>query len=323
MPAICVVLPVYNAEKTLSAALDSILSQDFADYSVIVVDDGSTDTTPAILENYTDTKILVLTNEQNRGIEYSLNRGVTAADCDYIVRMDSDDVSVPERFSAQVKFFEQNSKVWVLGSWAELLHADGSSSLACTPLTNDAIRSRLFFHAPFVHPSVAIRRFVFDKIKYSDKYPAAEDFELWSRLALVHDCRMENLPLALLKYRFYGPTISLLQKEKQQQSSSRVRAKFLQRFGILDTNCISLHNAVAEHDYRLPVDWDFVERLEHWFDLLLKRNRELKYCDQRCMCKEFKERYLILAEHVRDLQPDVYAQMQSRSKVFDGAGHVF
>ena len=115
-PAISVILPVYNGEKFLHRAIQSILHQSFPDFGLIIINDGSTDRTGEIIGFETDLRIVYIKNEVNRGLIYSLNKGIDLAKGKYIARMDADDICLPERFYRQTSFLENHDDIAVVAS---------------------------------------------------------------------------------------------------------------------------------------------------------------------------------------------------------------
>ena len=326
MPAISVIMPVYNAATTLRQAIDSVLAQTYMDFSLIIIDDGSTDNSREIVQSYHDSRIIYLLNKQNEGIEYSLNRGIAAAikpsiakailkaDCQYVFRMDSDDICLPQRFAMQLEFMQANPNTWVLGTWAEMLHENGSSSLGCMPLGNNNIRARMLFHAPLIHPSCVVRREVFEKINYSSKYPAAEDYDLWCKLALNPQCQFNCLPHALLKYRLSEQSISVSRRELQCESTRQVRKSFLQRLGFINFNNpgdLKIHNSWADQEYDIPFREEIVKNIEDWAFFLLAQNKQNNYCSPAALQLELGRRYLALAQAIGANQPELASKMRA------------
>jgi len=106
-PKISVIMSVYNGEKYLGEAIDSVLGQTFTDFDFIIVNDGSTDGSPGIIQSYRDERIRVINNEKNIGLTKSLNKAIKESGGEYIARQDADDISLPERFEEQVWFLEE------------------------------------------------------------------------------------------------------------------------------------------------------------------------------------------------------------------------
>ena len=202
VPMVSVLLPVYNGGKYLKEAIDSILSQSFADFELIAIDDGSCDDSFHVLSAYKDPRIRIF-RQGNRGLAATLNRAISLSGGMYLARQDQDDISLPERFAKQVKFLQENPECGMVGTWAEIF-----SSTECGrryhrhPADDATIRFHLFFDNPFVHSSTMIRKSIIDDVGGYSTDPARqppEDYELWSRLS--RKCRLANIPEVLVRYR--------------------------------------------------------------------------------------------------------------------------
>ncbi len=209
LPLVSAVLAVYNGEDYLKQSIDSILAQTFTDFELIIIDDGSTDSTAGIIEGYADRRIRAL-NQPNQGLAAALNKGIKLAGGKYIARQDHDDMAYPERFAKQVDFLEQHERCGLIGAWAEIWQEDRPSQRAHThPTENEVLKFDLIFNNPFVHSSVMLRKSALDKVGlYStdpDRQPP-EDYELWSRIAREYD--VANLPEILEIYREVPGSIS-------------------------------------------------------------------------------------------------------------------
>jgi GT2 family glycosyltransferase len=178
-------MAVLNGERHLREAIDSILRQTFTSFELIVVDDGSTDGTAAILQSYVDPRLRVLTNTVNQGLSRSLNAGIALARGRYIARLDADDVAHPERLAKQVDFIERYPDVSLLGAWCTLVDDDGRRiGERRGPCTDAEIRWTLQFCTPFAHSSVMFRRPSGSAGgPYDESLVYAMDYDLWSRLA--------------------------------------------------------------------------------------------------------------------------------------------
>jgi len=208
-PLVSVILPVYNGEKYLEEAIESILNQTYKNYELIVVDDGSTDSSRAIVEGFNDKRLKVV-RQSNQGLSRALNRGLRESNGKYIARMDSDDVSMPKRLEKQVEFLENAKEVALIGTWADIWLEGTKSQRAHRHPTNDLIlHFELLFNNPFVHSSVMIRKSVLEEVggycENKDITPP-EDFELWSRIARKH--QLGNIGETLHRYREVAGSIS-------------------------------------------------------------------------------------------------------------------
>jgi hypothetical protein len=152
-----VVLSVYNAMPYLSEAVESILRQTYEDFSLIIINDGSTDGSLEHLRSLEDPRI-VLIDQENMGLGFSLNVGLRLCKSKYVARMDADDVSLPGRFAAQIEFLEANPNIVMVGTQVEFLIRNRVQKALRVPTNHDDIRSRLFVgRAGLCHPSVMFR----------------------------------------------------------------------------------------------------------------------------------------------------------------------
>jgi glycosyltransferase involved in cell wall biosynthesis len=201
-PLVSVVMSVYNSEKTLARAMDSMLSQTYQNIEIIIVDDASEDCSLEMLKEYAknNNKIKLIHNNKNMGLAWSLNNAILNSKGLYIARMDSDDKSYKNRIEKQVIFLENNLKVDVLGTASKYVELDYS-------LIKDVIMPRyheecvaiLSKTTPFIHPTVMIRRTFFDKVGLYDKtLRKAQDYELWARGMRLGN--YANIPDILFEY---------------------------------------------------------------------------------------------------------------------------
>lgn len=199
---ISVLLPVYNCPSYVGAAIESILAQTHSDFEFLIIDDGSTDETPSLLQKYTDSRIRHV-RHANRGLAGTLNVGIELARGEFIARQDQDDLSHPERLEKQLAYLQANPSCVLLGTAAEILEEENRSGrFHRHPTDSTRLRYELLFNNPFVHSSVMFPRAVVrDEGGYStdpSRQPP-EDYELWSRLARRGP--VANLPEPLLIYR--------------------------------------------------------------------------------------------------------------------------
>ena len=218
-PKITVLMPVYNGEKYLAEAIESILNQTYKDFDFLIINDGSTDNSVKIIESYNDPRIRLVKNKKNFGIVYSLNKGIDLAKGEYIARMDVDDVSLPERLEKQVAFVNYNPNIAVIGSYFNLIDKKGYYiGKIKWPI---GFENNLFYvligNNPVGHPGVMYRKKVVEEIgSYHGKYAPAEDFDLWLRIYL-NGYHCENIPEFLTDYRVHSEQESVLQKNTQRK----------------------------------------------------------------------------------------------------------
>jgi len=201
-PTVSVVMAVFNGERHLREAIDSVLGQTLRDFELIIVDDGSSDGTRAIIESYDDARICRIDNDRNIGLSRSLNRGIAAARGRYIARLDADDVSEPTRLDEQVYFLRSHPDVSIVGCRYAIID-DAGTIVGQRPVPCDDvdIRWMLDFCNPFAHSAVMIRRQALEREPgpYDESLVYAMDYDLWTRLA-AHG-RLANLSESLIRWR--------------------------------------------------------------------------------------------------------------------------
>jgi len=201
-PQVSVLLPVYNGVEFLGAAIESILNQSFADFELIIIDDGSTDNSQDVLDQLHNEKIR-LYHQQNRGLAVTLNRGIALSRGKFIARQDQDDRSLPDRLANQVTFLNNHEDCALVGTWSEIWRGDKKTErLHRNPIDNTTLKFELLFNNPFVHSSVMLRKEALTLVGGYSSDPLRqppEDYELWSRIARHYN--VANIPEILHVYR--------------------------------------------------------------------------------------------------------------------------
>lgn len=259
---VSVLMPVYNGEKHLKEAVESILNQTYSNFEFIIINDGSTDGTAEILERYRqrDYRIQVY-GQSNHGLVMSLNRGLELAQGKYIARMDADDISLPERFAAQVSFMEKHPEIGICGTWVANI-GKGSAKSWTPPIDDATIRCQLLFNVPLVHPSVMMRRSLFSdlNLRYPD-YAHGEDYALWAQASLC--TKFANIPQVLFAYRHHDCQVGQVYRMAQITATKHVHRNLLERLGMHPTEEeMELHSALGES--RFLSDRKFIAQANAW-----------------------------------------------------------
>ena len=185
MAKVSVIMGVYNCEKTLREAIDSILNQTYSNWELIVCDDGSSDATYKIAEEYYKKysgKIILLRNEENKKLSYTLNRCLEAATGELIARMDGDDVSCPDRLQRQVDYLRQHPEIQLVGTGMRCFDENGFHCIMHPPAK--PCSKNLIQGTPFFHATILTYKYVYETIGgYCLKKRAerVEDIDLWFR----------------------------------------------------------------------------------------------------------------------------------------------
>lgn len=282
-PKVTVLMPVYNGEKYLKDAIESILWQDYSDFELLIVNDGSTDQSEKIILSFSDKRIRLVNNGSNIGLVNTLNKGLELAEGEYVARMDCDDISAKNRLSVQVNYMEANTNVAACGSFYYLL-LNGKKALADFPIHQDEMNCFLIFNCPIAHPTVILRMSVIrnQKMKYRPEFLHAEDYDFWSRLTEV--ASIANVKDALLDYRVHPNQITQnerLQSDKNK-SLNAIRLRHLNLLGLHPTQEeMEIHHIVS--DGRKAIDEKMVVNAETWL---------LKIIDQNILQKKLNTDYL-------------------------------
>ncbi|MDO8927294.1 MAG: glycosyltransferase [Sideroxyarcus sp.] len=223
-PIVSVVMPVYNGERHLAEAIESILTQTFSNFELIIIDDGSTDGSLAILKEYEkrDARIRLIARE-NRNLATTLNDLIDLARGEWIARMDQDDIALPHRLERQLQWM-QETKADISGSWIKTFGTSGSSVLK-HPQTDAANKMELLFGSCFAHPTVMMKTALVKQLRYDKAWEKCEDYDLWERAARA-GWKMTNVPQVLLLYRQHGAQISSASLSKQLQLSQEIRHRY-------------------------------------------------------------------------------------------------
>lgn len=225
-PKVSVLMSVYNGERYLKEAVESILNQTFRDFEFIIIDDGSTDSSNAIIRSCDDPRVRLIKNEKNIGLTKSLNKGIDLCRGEYIARMDADDISLPMRLEKQFEY-ARNRKVSVLGTWAIDIDNNGNRiSVSKKPTSNPHIKAALLFYNPLIHSSIMIKSELLKRKKYDECFFSSQDYELWIRIRDGHT--FENLASNLIMFRWHGDQVSKGSKIEQSDNSDKAKSIYLE-----------------------------------------------------------------------------------------------
>ncbi|MGG1593052.1 glycosyltransferase family 2 protein [Terribacillus saccharophilus] len=213
-PKITVLMSAYNSEKTIVLALESILSQTFEDFEIIIVNDGSTDKTLEIISSYKDKRIRIINNESNYGLIHSLNLGIKKANGDYVARMDADDIANPDRLLKQLNILEKQKDIDIVSSNVRMF-SDKFKFIKKNTVSSaslEKLRTELLFQNRIFHPTVMIRSSLLKGYNYLSEHLYCEDYGLWQRLIKNHKFIIQDE--ILLNYRMTSSSITSISRKK-------------------------------------------------------------------------------------------------------------
>ena len=229
-PRVTVLMTVYNGLPFLREAIDSVLSQTFTDFEFVIVDDASTDRSVETIESYSDNRIRLLKNPSNSGQNASLNRGLAEARGEFVVRLDQDDVCLPERIETQVAFLVTNPEISAVGTWAYRIDERSRKTGIWkwnVPDFGRLVGLLLLGRCALLHPSVAYRRqAILDLGGYNSEFGLASDYGLWIDLLLARK-RAAVIPEQLIMYRVHGKRQSTTSTQRHAADTARAHEKLV------------------------------------------------------------------------------------------------
>lgn len=268
---ITVLMPVYNAEKYIAEAIESILNQTYTDFEFLIINDGSTDNSLKIIESYKDKRIRLINNETNIRLIATLNKGIDLARGKYIARMDADDISLPQRLEKQYTYMESHPEVGLLGSYIRTLGLENNYDVHFKT-THDEIKFKLFFDTHFPHPAAMIRKSVLIEhdLRFEKAYIHAEDYDLWNRMSRY--TRLAVIPEILVHKRVHPDQISVKHTPIQLRVSSDIRRLLIKNMSVeaSDEEIELYDNFLAD---KIPVTFKSLKTLLLFFDKLITANQ--------------------------------------------------
>lgn len=224
-PQVSILMPVYNTAPFLREAIDSMLSQTFTDFELIVLNDCSPDNAEEILDTYNDPRIVRYKGAKNVGLSNVLNIGIEMARGKYIARMDSDDISLPNRLQVQVDYLETHPEIDLVSVGMQLF--GDKDEIWVREQDFEEMKICALFYSPVLHASSMWRKDAFEKqgLRFRQEMVPSEDYDLWTR-SLVKGLRLVNLAEVLYKYRIHD-TQATLQTDVVDAKSREVRISYI------------------------------------------------------------------------------------------------
>lgn len=224
-PLVSILMPVYKTASYLREAMDSVLSQTFTDFELIVLNDCSPDNAEDILDTYNDSRIVRYKGEKNVGLGNVLNVGLGMARGKYIARMDSDDISLPNRLQVQVDYLGKHPEIDLVSVGMQLFGV--KNDIWIRESDPEKVKITALFFSPILHASSVWRRDSFEKLglRFRQEMVPAEDYDLWTR-ALLNGLKLVNLPDVLYKYRIHDNQATV-QTDKTTARSREVQIAYL------------------------------------------------------------------------------------------------
>lgn len=285
MPKISAVMPLYNTPfEYLSATVESILNQTFADFELIIIDDASTVEYKEFFEQFKDERIKYFKLEKNAGPGHARNEGINKATGEYVALVDSDDISLPERFKLQAEFLDKNPEISILGT---SFRFSNRKNPALTIYKEKEIRNFILFNSPLCNPTIMFRRddMIKKNLFFDKKINFAEDYKLWIDAAFA-GLKMANLKELLLIYTRRSGQLS---KEKEEIQISILKDLYKEIFAKLGFEAtkeeIDLHYNIESENFNQLT----TKQISDWFDKIITSNQAHKIFDEEKLIERKKQ----------------------------------
>ncbi|WP_103567464.1 glycosyltransferase family 2 protein [Campylobacter concisus] len=295
-PVVSVVMSVYNAEKYLDDAIQSILKQTYKNFEFVIINDGSNDRSLEIIKKYkNEDDHIILISRENRGLISSLNEGIAKARGEYIARMDADDISLPFRIEKQLQVMEHDKNIVVCGSWINIFGENINEKVARYFEHDKQIKANLLVSCCFAHPSVMIRKDALtnNNILYDERFKNAEDYYLWTQLAKVG--KFYNIPEILLKYRFLETSITRLSDRDFSKRYNILKDIFKEALNAVDLNIteedMKIHFIISDNA-RIKNNKIELKHIKNYFDKILKASENKRVVDLATLKQVLGRRWL-------------------------------
>lgn len=277
---VTVFMAVYNGEKFIHAAIESVLRQTFQDFELLIINDGSTDDSISIVNKYADKRIRLLHNDNNRGLAFTRNRGIEEARGKYFATLDCDDIAYQNRLEKQLAFFSKNKEVAVCGG--RVKYIDETSKVVGKLFSlrgdEDFLKSILLFNNIFSNSSTMMDTAILKKFRYDERFAPAEDYDLFERISAEHKIAFINEWLTY--YRVHGENSSTLKSERRIVAEKIIAERQLTRYGFsFGDQELFLHTRFTNTDFDFIAN--HLKEYNAWFSNLIKQNAEKKIFDSQ------------------------------------------
>ena len=273
-PVVSVIITAYNRERVIADAMRSIFRQTLANFELIIVDDGSTDQTAAVVQSFADPRLRVLRHETNRGIPSARNSGLDAARGQFIAWLDSDDVARPRRLARQCQFLRDNPEVAMIGACAGKMTEQGRpfGPVRRPPFSHEQIRVWLLFRSAFQQSSVFGRAAILKRFPYRPEFPVCEDIDVFIRLSREH--RLQNLSEVLIDRRIHRGQSVQTYAARVRERKKAIQSGLLSEMGVAWTpDDLEQHVTLGSgSSAQAGHETDFLKWAEAWLERLARAN---------------------------------------------------
>lgn len=299
-PLVSIGLAVYNGEKFVSRAIESVINQTFNNWELIIVNDGSTDSTHSIIKSFNDPRITIINLKRNQGVANARNKYIQATSGKYLAIIDADDQWLENKLATQIDFLEKHPDYAICGTYAN--KTDGNRSVIWKyPTTDEEIKIRLIWGSAFIHSSLVIRSEVLTKydIKYKSIFNPAEDYASITEIITKSGLRAINIPSVHLNYFLHDLQLTHIQKEKQEKAAIQISCTYLQATNInikAVNSSYKLFSKLFQYKFSALTYHDLKE-CKQLFEKIILMNYDNKYFDQDLLQKSLSSRWFLACYH--------------------------
>ncbi len=276
-PRVTVVVPVYNRERYVGQAIDSILAQTFPNFELLVIDDGSKDRSRDVVRAYGDHRIRLVCHENNLGIPKTRNEGIRLARGEYLAFLDSDDCASQQRLAKQVAFLDQHPDHAAVGTWVGWMDDEGRrlKRIKRKPIRPSDVAAERLFQQGIENSASMARTDVLRKYGHQERYELGSDFDLWSRIAAHH--KIANLPEVLVIRRLHASQTTQVKSDRIKSLRKQIYAEQFSLLGIsFSETDLERHFLLRRmHKVNFKPDREYLEWAATWLLRLHAANREM------------------------------------------------
>lgn len=308
-------MPVYNADRYVKLAINSILNQSYTNLELIIIEDGSSDDSLQIIESIVDDRIRLIKNGTNRGQIYTRNLGLDIANGDYVTMFDADDIAYADKFEKQIRFLEKNEHISMLGTWARFIDKNGNRlkggwKLRARP---DKIPSIMLFKNYFLQSTVVYRKECIKNFSFKKGFEIAEDYMIW--LEIIERFKSWNLQEYLVDYRIHESSVINSHPIEKLQMDQEIFKWQFEKLGIEFTeNELQLHLLIRNDE---PIkSYSTLKQIESWLLKIEDKNNEVLIYNRKWLSHIIFNRWLKVCMKASGLHfKMIYALLSSKINV--------
>ncbi|OGS70082.1 MAG: hypothetical protein A3G95_01055 [Flavobacteria bacterium RIFCSPLOWO2_12_FULL_31_7] len=314
MKKLTVIMPVYNGEKYLKEAVDSVLNQTFADFDLLILNDNSSDGTASILEEYAqkDARVVVVTKTSNEGPANLRNEGIDKANTPLIALLDADDIALPTRFEKQIHVLEANEDLALCGTWFTIF-GDKKEKVIKHAVEHEDLKVQFLHSCGLGNSTVMFKKSAIKNLRFEHEYVPAEDYGLW--IEFISNSKFYNLPESLVRYRWHPGNISQTKEENLRIAEIAIKKRQLTRLGIDQNseNAIYYVNAVC---LKRKQSFEDIKKTISASYELLEKNRNLNFYCQNIFQKHIDRGIVRTIRNAKKYNMDYFKYIKNESGYF-------